>query len=92
MYTETTKVINQKGIHSRPASDLTLKAKEFNSAITIRNLSNPESKTVNAKTVMRVLASSITVGCEVEISADGDDEQQAVKELVKLFESGFSEE
>ena len=91
MYTETTKVINQKGLHSRPASDLTLKAKEFSSAITIKNLNNPDAKAINAKTVMRVLAASITLGCEIEISADGEDEQQAVKELVKLFESGFSE-
>ena len=91
MYTETTEVINQLGIHSRPASDLTLKAKEFNSVITIKNLNNQEAKAINAKTIMRVLAASITKGCKVEISADGNDEQQAVKELVKLFESGFSE-
>ena len=91
MYTESTEVINQLGLHARPVSDLTLKAKEFASAITIKNLSIPEAKAVNAKTFVRVLAASIKMGCTVEISAEGEDEQQAVKELVKLFESGFSE-
>jgi len=91
MYTETTKVINQLGLHARPVSNLTLKAKEFTSAIMIKNLSNPEGKPVNAKTFLKLLAASIKAGCMVEISANGDDEQQAVKELVKLFESGFSE-
>ena len=91
MYSETTEVINQLGLHARPSSDLSLKAKEFNSVITIKNLSNPESKKINAKTMMKVLAASITMGSAVEISAEGEDEQQAVKELIKLFESGFSE-
>ena len=91
MYTETTKVINQLGLHARPASDLTRKAKEFTSAIVIKNLSNPEAKTINAKTVMKILAATIKKGCMVEITADGEDEQEAVKALVQLFELGFSE-
>ena len=91
MYTETTKVINKLGLHARPASDLALKAKEFSSVITIKNLSNPEAKAINARAMMKLLATSIKMGSTVEISAEGDDEQQAVKELTKLFESGFSE-
>ena len=92
MYTETTKVINKFGIHARPASNLTLKAKEFVSDITIKNLNKPDSKAINAKGIMMLLAAGIGTGSVVEITADGDDEQQAVKELVKLFDAGFSEE
>ena len=92
MYTETTKVINKLGIHARPASDLTLKAKEFNSGITIRNLSNPNAKDINAKLIMKILAASISMGSTLEISADGEDEVQAVKALIAIIESGFSEE
>ena len=91
MYTETTKVINKLGLHARPASDLALKAKEFSSTITIKNLSNPEAKAINARAMMKVLATSIKMGCIIEIAAEGNDEQQAVKEIAKLFESGFSE-
>ena len=91
MYTETTKVINKLGLHARPASDLALKAKEFSSIITIKNLSNSEAKAINARAMMKILATSIKMGCIIEISAEGDDEQQAVKDIVKLFESGFSE-
>ena len=73
--------------------NLALKAKEFSSAIMIKNLSNPNAKPIalSARTFMKILAASIKMGCMVEISANGEDEQQAVKELVKLFESGFSE-
>ena len=91
MYSEKTKIINQLGLHARPASNLTLKAKEFSSAIVIKNLSSPETQAINAKTVMKIMAASIKMGSTIEISADGEDEQQAVKELVKLIESGFSE-
>ena len=91
MYKETTKVINKLGIHARPASDLTIKAKEFTSEITIKKLDDPEAKEINAKSIMKILAASITKGCRVEISATGEDEKQAVMEIVKLFESGFSE-
>ena len=91
MYTETTKVINKLGLHARPASDLALKAKEFSSVITIKNLSNPDAKAINAKAMLKILAAPIKAGCTVEISAEGEDEQQAVRELTKLFELGFSE-
>lgn len=91
MYSEKTKIINKLGLHARPASNLTLKAKEFSSAIVIKNLSSPEAQAINAKTVMKIMAASIKMGSTIEISADGEDEQQAVKELVKLIESGFSE-
>lgn len=92
MYSETTQVINKMGLHARPASDLSLRAKEFVSAITITNLSAAMPKPMNAKAIMKILAASISEGCEVEISAEGTDERQAVKALIALFNSGFSEE
>jgi Phosphotransferase System HPr (HPr) Family len=92
MVTVTTKVINKLGIHARPASNLTLKAKEFESEITIKNLSAKNPIPVNAKSIMKILVASITTGSLVEISAEGKDEQKAVDELITLFEEGFSEE
>jgi phosphocarrier protein len=69
-----------------------MKAKEFVSDITILNLSSPTPQKINAKAIMKILAASISSGDRVEITAEGEDEQQAVEALVSLFEAGFSEE
>ena len=88
----TTKVINKLGIHARPASELTLKAKEFSSTIVLKNLSTNEQKEINAKYIMLIMAASIAKDNVIEVSAQGEDQEQAVKAIVGLFELGFSEE
>lgn len=92
MYKQTTKVINSLGVHARPASDLSLKAKEFEAVIMMQKLDRENSEKVNVKSVMKLLGASIKCGTTVEISAEGIDEQAAVTTLVKMFEAGFLEE
>lgn len=45
----------------------------------------------NAKSIISVLALGLAQGEEVELSADGPDEQQAVDSLVALIDSKFGE-
>lgn len=90
MVSKQTKIVNKTGLHARPASNFVLKAKEFESNITIRNL-DKDGKAVNAKSIMLILAEGMGQGTNVEISADGPDEAKAVDELVALMESGFGE-
>ena len=40
---------------------------------------------------MQVMAAGIKCGTEVEISADGENEQAALDKAAELFESGFGE-
>lgn len=91
MYKRATKVINKTGLHARPASDFTLKAKGFESEIQIRNLDDEAAEAINAKSIMKILAAGIRSGAMIEISADGGDEKSAVDSLVALVESGFGE-
>ena len=42
--------------------------------------------------MMRVLSKCLSQGVTVEISAHGEDEEQAVEALAALVESGFGEE
>lgn len=84
-------VINETGIHARPASALINAAKQYQSKITIRNLSRPNSEPVNAKSIMMVLSLAIRKDMEVEFMADGLDEERAVDALVALVESGLGE-
>jgi phosphocarrier protein len=83
-------IINKTGLHARPASDFVLKAKTFESKITVRNL-DEDGEAVNAKSILRLLSESMGQGTKVEIAADGPDEQQAVDTLVALMETGFGE-
>lgn len=89
MYKKTTTILNKSGLHARPASDFVKEAGKFSSKITIKRLDEDEE--ANAKSIVFLLSLGIGQGIEVEISAKGDDEQQAVDSLVALIESGFGE-
>ena len=91
MYTRQTTVINQTGLHARPASDFVAEAKKFASKITIRNLSEQDAEAVNAKSIVRILSEGFGPGTNVEISAEGEDETAAVDALIALIDSGFGE-
>ncbi|NLC78590.1 MAG: HPr family phosphocarrier protein [Ruminococcaceae bacterium] len=89
MYSRVTTVINETGLHARPASDFVKVAKEFASKITIRNIAGGE--TVNAKSIVSILTAGLSKGVEVELCAEGEDENAAVDALVALIESGINE-
>ena len=83
----TVTIQDKVGLHARPAALFVKKAKEFSSAITITN----KGKTVNAKSLVLVLGLAAVQGSEVEISADGADEKEAVAALEDLLENGVHE-
>jgi phosphocarrier protein len=91
MLSSIVQVTNKTGMHARPASDLTLKAKEFSSSIIIRNLALEPPVDINAKSMVKIMAGKIKKGDYVEIIAEGEDEKQAVEALAGLFASGFGE-
>lgn len=89
MTTKTTKIINKTGLHARPASEFVQAAGKFDSKITIKRVS--EEDAMNAKSIIILLSLGLCQGEEVEISADGPDEEEAVNKLVDLINSGFGE-
>ena len=91
MYTKTTTVTNAEGIHARPASTFVRAAGQWNSDIEITNLSNPEAGSANAKSIINVLTLGMAQGCQVSISATGEDEKEAVDALIALIDSGLGE-
>ena len=92
MYAKRTVVKNKTGLHARPASDFVSKAKEFKSRVKIANVTENADERVNAKSIVAVLSLSMGQGTEVEITAEGADETEAVDALVALIDSGFDEE
>ena len=87
MYTQEVTVKNEVGLHARPATYFIQKANEFKCGIWVEK----EERRVNAKSLLGVLSLGIVGGTEIDIIADGSDEQEAVDSLVALVESGFAE-
>lgn len=90
MYSRKTVVKNRTGLHARPASDFIAAAGKFKSKITIKRVG--EEDEANAKSIVMLLSLGLGQGTEIEISARGEDEVDAVNALIDLVESGFGEE
>jgi phosphocarrier protein len=80
-------VQNKVGLHARPATFFIQKANEYKSSIWVER----EDRRVNAKSLLGVLSLGIVGGTNINIIADGADEELAVEGLVKLVQSGFAE-
>lgn len=78
-------VKNQSGLHLRPAGILCRTAMLYKSHITLSH----GDTTANAKSVLSVLGAGVKTGDELEITCEGIDEQEALKGMVNLFESGL---
>lgn len=80
-------VQNSVGLHARPATFFIQRANEFKSSIWVEK----DERRVNAKSLLGVLSLGIVKGTKISIIADGSDEEEAVKTLVELILSNFSE-
>ena len=88
MFVKEVTAQNHVGLHARPATFFIQKANEFKSSVWVEK----EERRVNAKSLLGVLSLGIIGGTHIKIIADGSDEQAAVEALVKLIESGFTEQ
>lgn len=76
-------ILNDQGVHARPATALVSKANEFKSNITL----TLDRVTVDLKSIMGVLSLGITRGSLVTVEANGPDEIQALEELEKVIKT-----
>ena len=87
MYVKEVLVQNKAGLRGRPATFFIQKANEYKSTVWVEK----DERKVNAKSLLGVLSLGIVKGTTISIIADGSDEEEAVKTLVELIESNFSE-
>jgi len=80
-------VLTRAGIHARPATKIVETANSFKSEIYISR----EGYKINAKSIMGILTLGATHKSKLTISAEGDDEEEAINALVQLFENRFEE-
>ena len=82
------KVINEKGIHARPASLIARTVGEFDAGVTLHR---GEQK-ADAHSVLSILMLAATKGTELIGEATGSEGIEALNALVTLFEGGFEDE
>ncbi len=82
MYEKEVCVKNSVGLHSKYATSFIQKANEYKSFVKI----SKEGDSSNAKSLLGVLSLGIMKDDVVKITADGDDEEQVVEDLVELLE------
>ncbi|MDR2534559.1 MAG: HPr family phosphocarrier protein [Treponema sp.] len=81
-------VSNRAGVHARPAALIVQAAKNFQCNIYLEK----DNNRVNGKSIMGVLTLGATYGTEVKIITEGSDADQALKAVVRLFESKFEDD
>lgn len=84
------KINNAHGLHARPSAMLVAAVKQFDSKITVINV-NGEGKSVDAKSLMKVIGLGVRHGDTLQFTADGDDAKQALVGIGEAIASGLSE-
>ncbi|MGF1843709.1 fused PTS fructose transporter subunit IIA/HPr protein [Vibrio clamense] len=84
------KIKNVHGLHARPGAMLVAEAKRFESTIKVANL-NGDSKPVNAKSLMKVIAMGVRHGHELQFTAEGADAPQAIEAIGQAISAGLGE-
>lgn len=79
-------VINEKGLHTRPSTELVKCASRFKSEITLTY----QDLSVNAKSLLGILMLAAAKGAKVEIEANGEDAKEAVDAILALAASKFN--
>lgn len=85
----TVKVINPLGLHARAAAQLVRLSAGFKSRIIITRTDN--AVYADAKSILSVLTLAASMGRELELTVEGEDETLAYEAVADLFKRGFGE-
>ncbi len=88
MIEKTIKITNKLGLHARAAAKLSHLANKFSADVFL--IYNEDK--VNAKSLLGILTLAASVGNEITIQTNGEDEEKALESIVNLFERKFDEE
>ncbi|WP_070966463.1 fused PTS fructose transporter subunit IIA/HPr protein [Vibrio sonorensis] len=83
-------IANEHGLHARPGAILVATAKAFDSDIKVENLDG-DKQTVNAKSLMKVIALGVKKGHQLRFSAVGSDADEAIKAIGNMIAEKLGE-
>lgn len=78
-------VFNDKGIHARPSAVISSESQKFKSNVTLHY----NGKTANSKDVLQIIILELFKNADVEIIAEGEDEQDACDAIKMLIEKQY---
>lgn len=87
MIQKEVKIINRAGLHTRPAATIVKLASKYNSDFYIYQ----NDLSVNGKSIIGVMTLCAEQGSKLTLLFDGEDEEEACKEICEYFERGFDE-
>ncbi|MDP8203164.1 MAG: HPr family phosphocarrier protein [Candidatus Tenebribacter mawsonii] len=88
MIRKTIKIVNKLGMHARPATMIVKAATKYRSDFKIVK----SDMEINGRSIMGVMTLAAEFGSELELVADGVDEEFLIKEITKMFEDKFGED
>ncbi|MCB9882250.1 MAG: HPr family phosphocarrier protein [Planctomycetes bacterium] len=80
-------VVNDHGLHARPAHQVVVLANHFTSAIRVIK----DDLEVDAKSIMSLMMLAAEKGTVLTLRAEGTDSKEAIEALSDLFRRGFGE-
>jgi phosphocarrier protein HPr len=85
-YKDSFIVVNEKGLHTRPSTELVKCAATFKSQVMLIY----QEYTVNAKSLLGILMLAASRGAKIQVVAEGEDAELAVKSLLNLARNKFN--
>jgi phosphotransferase system HPr (HPr) family protein len=83
-------ILNEVGLHARPAALFVQTAAKIKAKIKVKNATRG-TPFIDAKSILSVLGLAVAKGHEIEVTAEGEDEQAALETMARLIESDFAE-
>ena len=88
MTSQAVTVVNQLGMHARAAAKFVHLATRFEARVRVAL----DRREMDGKSIMGILLLAAARGSTITITAEGNDEHDAVNALVALVQSGFGED
>jgi len=81
MMKQTMKIQLANGFEARPVAVLVQLASQFDCSVYLQ----AEGKRVNAKSIMGMMSLGLDMGVDVQVEADGVDEEDAIKKIASYL-------
>ena len=87
MIEKTVKIVNNAGLHTRPAATIVKLASKYKCEFFI----SKDGLNINGKSIIGVMTLAAEMGSELILTFDGSDEKEASEEISDYFNRGFDE-
>ncbi|CDZ37998.1 PtsH, phosphocarrier protein HPr [Neorhizobium galegae bv. officinalis] len=81
-------IVNKRGLHARASAKFVQMVESFDARITV----SKDGTTVGGTSIMGLMMLAASTGCSIEVSAEGNQAEEALNALEQLVANKFGEE